>query len=215
MRAFFEATLVSGNLALQIAARDSAKVRSIVVEKVKTDGEIIIRKGERPAALKFLNDWMIKHLGSSLKICDPYFGPEELELLKSIQQINPECHVQILTAEPNKSGGKTDETLQEKYDNYWRHHLSDQLPPDTDIVIVSINKKGGSPIHDRWWITESAGLRLGTSFNSIGDARTSEISIIPSELLAEREAEIDQYLQRRRRDANGNELTYKLFRLMQ
>jgi hypothetical protein len=215
LRRYFEATLLSSNLALQIASRDAVRFGMVFAPKSEAEDGIVIRQGERAPAIQFLVGWMQKNLGNGIKICDPYFGPEELEVLRLIQETNPNCHVQILTSLSHQPIVGADETLQSLYDNYWRYRLSDQLPPDTDIVVVGINPRGGSPIHDRWWITESSGLRLGTSFNSIGVGKTSEISVISSELLSERETEIDQYLERRRRDSRGNELSYKLFRLMQ
>ncbi|MES2501795.1 MAG: hypothetical protein V4545_04250 [Pseudomonadota bacterium] len=49
-------------------------------------------------------------------------------------------------------------------------------PPTTNIHIVGNGSQGTHPIHDRWIITNDSGLRLGSSVNSIGYLRISEIS---------------------------------------
>ena len=89
----------------------------------------------------------------------------------------------------------------------WRH-ISDQYPPETEIVIVGIESSGKSPIHDRWWLTEGAGLWIGTSFNSLGKTQDSTIKRI-SEADAEQQASnVEQYLFDRKREYNGERLRY-------
>src|SRR5690606_7961628 len=64
---------------------------------------------------------------------------------------------------------------QEEFSSAWRE-LSDMAPPDIEIIIVGYGNKGTHPIHDRWLISNGKGLRFGTSINSVGITRTTEIS---------------------------------------
>jgi hypothetical protein len=102
---------------------------------------------------------------------------------------------------------------EEAYRNHWRIRISDQKPPETDIVVVGTESKGDSPIHDRWWVTENSGIRMGTSFNTLGIGKTSDISILSREESSSREVEIDRCLQRIEREYKEERLLYTLFTL--
>jgi hypothetical protein len=62
-----------------------------------------------------------------------------------------------------------------EYVRHWRR-ISDQDPPEPEIVIVGIESSGKSPIHDRLWLIKEGGLRMGTSFNSLGKTQHSSIT---------------------------------------
>jgi hypothetical protein len=102
---------------------------------------------------------------------------------------------------------------EEAYRRYWYENLSDQKPPETDIVIVGTQKGGDLPIHDRWWVTGGKGLRFGSSFNSLGQKKDSEVSSLTPEEVAEREIETDLYLCLRKREHLGEPLSVVMFRL--
>ena len=75
-------------------------------------------------------------------------------------------------------------------------------------------KAGGeSPIHDRWWLTKDSGIRIGTSINSLGITRISEISYLTREEAAEREQLIKRYLNKVEREHRGERLLYTSFTL--
>jgi hypothetical protein len=78
-------------------------------------------------------------------------------------------------------------------------------------VIIGTQSKGELPIHDRWWLTRNAGLRLGTSFNGLGFNKVSEISALSKEELEARMAETEQYIQRLKRDRLGDKLNLFIF----
>jgi hypothetical protein len=81
-------------------------------------------------------------------------------------------------------------------------------------VIVGTQTKHDSPIHDRWWLTQGGGLRIGTSLNSLGRSKSSEISTLQPEAAANLEEEVNQYLQRPlKREHNGERLLYSSFNL--
>ena len=54
-------------------------------------------------------------------------------------------------------------------------------------------------------------MRMGTSFNSLGITRHSEISVLSEIEAAEREREVGRYLSRQEREHRGERITYRLF----
>ncbi|MDO9086015.1 MAG: hypothetical protein Q7U53_07410 [Anaerolineaceae bacterium] len=142
----------------------------------------LFKEGQRQQAIEFLSSW-IKHNSSEfIKICDPYFYPDQLWLLKIIPS---DIQVQILTSlevydKKNKNNSLTinDEKeliksirseLRSKYNNAWLE-ISSQNPPSTLVVVhgsifanMDVDK-----FHDRYIITDKGGLSLGTSLNGFG-----------------------------------------------
>ena len=82
----------------------------------------------------------------------------------------------------------------------------DQLPPKAEIVIIGGERSKNSPIHDRWLVTNEAGLRFGSSLNSLGIAKESEISEMSGVDVEQKRAEMDSYLDREKTDYQGEKL---------
>src|SRR5690606_22702128 len=130
------------------------------------------KAGQREKVLDFLRDWFEHEVNGYLKICDQFFGPEDLELLKLLKSVKPTCKVSILTSKKHHDSYGDPVSA---YHNNWKT-LSDEDPPETEILIVNMPPNGNSPIHDRWWFTSSSGLAVGTSFNSLGITQDSTIT---------------------------------------
>lgn len=214
-RPIFEAILLGSELAAALAARSSAKLERIKCRTIEysEEGSMLIRAGEREKALKALKDWFEHEVERYLKICDPFFGPEDLEVLQLLRSVNPTCRVQILTSK-KQHDQDVKKPWEETYRNYWRLQISSsQDPPPTDVVIVGVRSTGKSPIHDRWWVTDGKGIRIGTSFSSLGMGSSSEISELIEHEARAREAEADQYLGHNTRQYNGERLDYTIFTL--
>jgi hypothetical protein len=79
-------------------------------------------------------------------------------------------------------------------------------------VIVG-TKSGQLPIHDRWWLTKGAGLRLSTSFNGLGVSRDSEVSTLTESEVLDREAQTGAYLNRQKKEHLGERLSYQFFEI--
>jgi len=62
-------------------------------------------------------------------------------------------------------------------------------------------------------VTRGGGLRIGTSFNSLGLNKASEISVLSVAEANMREVEVDAYLTRQKREHNNVRLNYSLFTL--
>ncbi len=181
------------------------------IAREDADGSLVISAGDREKALQFLRDWFTHEVKNYLKICDQFFGPSDLELLMMLLSANPNCKVQILTSKQHHDKEHISSPGTE-YLEQWRR-ISDQEPPDTEVVIVGTESSGKSPIHDRWWLTQGGGLKIGTSFNSLGitqDSTITRISNTESEML---ESDVDQYLIDKKREYNGERLRYLSFTL--
>lgn len=215
LRSMFEAIILAAELSAALAARSSTKVervKCLTMEDTEEDS-MLIRAGEREKALQALRDWFKHEVEGYLKICDPYFGPDDLPVLQMLRSVNPNCKVKILTSKKHHDD-QVEVPWQDTYRTHWRLRISSsQEPPETEVVIVGVRTTGKSPIHERWWLTAGRGIRVGTSFNSLGIDRHSEISQLTEREAAIREAEVDQYLRRDTLQHNGERLLYTLFTL--
>ncbi len=81
----FEATILGTELCWRIAARSLIQLKRIKSNAIKSSissTNIIIRAGEREKAIKDLKEWFTQHVRDYLKICDPFFGVNDLEVLQ-------------------------------------------------------------------------------------------------------------------------------------
>ena len=178
-RSLFVAALLASEFMLHIANRFSGRHRQLPSITVSSPGYHVFQEGDRTIALHFLKQWIAESVGDYLKICDPYFSRDDLELLKIVQQVTPSTRVDILTSIEAQFKDGISDNFERAYRDYWRIRLSDQAPPESMIVMVGIEPDDASPVHDRWWVTRGGGLRMGTSFNSIGLGQISEIREMP------------------------------------
>jgi hypothetical protein len=121
----------------------------------------------------------------------------------------PEIQISFLTSKKYQAECTDYEGL---YSREWRK-FNDQDAPDTQITIGGVRPAGECPIHDRWWITKGAGLRIVTSFNSLGTGKDSEISVMRIDEVSSCEVQLDQYLFGMTRTCNGQKIDYKSFSL--
>jgi hypothetical protein len=115
-----------------------------------------------------------------------------------------------MTGRRNQPAPAPGDELEDLYVNTWRT-MFDQNPPRAKITIIGGERGKQSPIHDRWLVTSSAGLRLGTSFNSLGLTKDSEISEMSPDDAEGKLAQIDQYLNRERTEHDGEKLRLASF----
>jgi hypothetical protein len=164
-----------------------------------------IKPRSRDEAFKFIKDWLNEQTEDFIIIADPYFEKEDLEILKLIKQANVNVEVDILGSKDFNL-----ENCETQYKQYWKK-ISDE---DAPFVNVTFCRTGGNrePFHDRWIITKDSGLRLGTSINSLGMNKESEISVMkPNEALKIREQTLNEFITRRKREINNERLSYNGF----
>ncbi|MCD2453593.1 hypothetical protein GO003_024745 [Methylicorpusculum oleiharenae] len=214
LRPLYEAVHLSSELAFRIASR----IRSVTDQGIdiarRSDGSSesgLIRPGERNKALDMLKKWVVNATGF-IKITDPYFGLEELELVKLIRGEKPDIPVFILAARKHQQDLQIQKPWEESYQLHWRFHVSDADPGDVRIFMIGKGISGSHPIHDRWWLSEQSGLRLGTSANSLG-MRLSEMSSVTESEIPHMLAEVDKYISGSVRTIENQRLEHSSFYL--
>lgn len=159
-----------------------------------------------------LKDWVVNRSGDKIKISDPYFSPDDLEIVKAIAEVAPDKEILIITSreQVNKKlrGASAEEAFRDAWDD-----LCDGDPPRTDVVVIGFGPEGKHPIHDRWVVSSGTGLRLGSSTNSIGMLRISEVSEMDKEQSVEKDEAIDRVLDRNVRIWHGQKLHKAQFSL--
>ena len=213
--ALFDTVCASCDLAVRVISRASGYQHSLGPISLEDTNEavIVVAPGQRDEAMAFLRQWLDQYKPEYLKICDPYFCVGDLGFLALVRERVPDCRIEILTSDKKQREEKIAEPFGEAYRQHWRLQISDQDPPDTDIMIVSISGTGDSPIHDRWIVTRGSGLRLGSSFSGLGMSKTTEISVIDAATAAIREEEINRYLTRQLRYLQDRKVNYSSFSL--
>jgi len=215
LRPLFEATLLGLELAGRMATRSSDQSERARRHAIgpSARSSLLVKPGGREEAIQFLTNWMANEVRDYLKICDPFFGPDDLEAVRLLCSVNPACKVQILTSRHHQDNERIAQPWGETYRTHWRVRISIQDPPNTEVVIAGTESAGMLPIHDRWWLTRGAGIRIENSFSALGLDRTSGISVLSQQEADLREKEVDQYLDRVKREHNGERILYELITL--
>ena len=180
---------------------------------ISLTNQLISAPGKRLEVESFWREWIRSNVRDYIKIVDPYFCIDDLAIIKLILSEKPECRVIVLTSHKQQLKQRVEQPYSEAYGKHWRTRIADSPPPKTDIYIIGTEKGHDTPIHDRWWLTEGAGLRLGTSANAMGYSKISEISTIPSAEANALESSVDAYLYRMVREYNGERLLLNSFTL--
>lgn len=145
-------------------------------------------------------------------IVDPYFGLEELEALKIISTEAPDSEVTVLTGLAAAKNGCPPGDIDEFYATHYRLKVSDQEPPPVEFICVGMGENDVAPFHDRFWLGEISGLRLGTSYNGLGN-RDSEICFMSEDEVVRKCKEVGRYCEKRVRASEGKKLRYVTFTL--
>lgn len=170
----------------------------------------LIRGGTREEAINFLRDWLMEQVEDFIIIADPYFEKEDLEILKLLMD---SCDKDIMIDILGSKGGYEPE-VELEFKNYWKK-LSDQIPPFTNVTFCWIPEKNNdTPFHDRWLISKNSGMKLGSSINSLGYNKDTELTILkPTESLNIKEDTLSEYIRSRKREHNNQRIQYKSFNL--
>lgn len=197
LKSLFEVNRLAALLSISIGRKLSLDSRTEAPQEdeINSGANLIAQIGQRDDVLNYIEAW-IDRLGDDeleLVICDPYFSPDEIEFIRDISFRRAGISFVVLSCK--KSSGDLDL----EYKQAWSRVAHVQLP---EFRAVHLSYDGSpnrsDPIHDRWILSRSNGLRLGTSINSIGMGRLSEISEIPSDQVPVILKALQPYIENRR-----------------
>jgi len=215
LRPLFDSCVVSAQLAGQVAGKTLTRLRALKDRsaEVSLGHGTIISAGSQDQAMRIISEWFENHPGEFVKIADPYFGPSDLHWLQVIRSVKPDSRITVMTSRAHQPTLNPGEQLEDRYMSEWRRRF-DQPPPKTEIAVIGGEHTSQSPVHDRWILTKSGGLRLGTSLNSLGIGKDSEISELSQEEAEDRLAQVEQYLTGEKMEFKGERLRLSTFRLI-
>ena len=210
VRNMFEGTLRSAKFVLEMAdPRLKDGVKPDWKDLTDTGTQVLIEVGEREKALKFLRRWFEESAEESITIVDPYFSSSDLHLLVQVVEVNPWLNVCVITGKSQQQ--KHEGNLADAYAQAWREHC-DHSPPKTKVIIVGSVRTGSAPFHDRWILSKSAGIHLGTSINALGN-RDSVITHLSGSDLERIRRLVEKYRKWDVREFNGDRMGYEMFEL--
>lgn len=213
LRPNYEAIRLVCELTFKIASRKRAVVDSgIFAARNSNWGSSLVRPGERDLGIALICEWADEAVGF-IKITDPFFGLEELNLIKSIREINQDIPIHIVTSRKHQVDMGIEQPWEDAYSTYWRISVSDSDPGPVTITMIGSGSSGAHPIHDRWCLSRESGLRLGTSINSIGAMKSSEISKIEEADSRDLLGELESWLRNSKLDDRGERVKRTTFEL--
>jgi len=170
---------------------------------------LVVKPNTREGAVNYIRNWIINDVEDFLIITDPYFKKEDIEILKYVKEIDKEIETFFIGCNDGSTSN-----LEVDFEKHWKK-ISDQEPPQTKVIFCWIPENVSLKlIHDRWLISKNGGLRLGTSFGSLGANKESEISVIrPNEAFNIHEETIRNYMENKTRYLNSQKIKYKSFTL--
>jgi hypothetical protein len=201
---FFEATCKAAEIAHGLIGRLASRpaVADLPLGTVKA--------GERDIFLARLTEWASAQDGGTIWISDPYFAPPDLEILRLMSQAAPKASFKVATSREQMKRKQITQP-EESFIDFWQEKY-DIEPPPTEFVIVGFGNEGKHPIHDRWIVSSRSGIRLGSSINSIGVARISEISVMSEADAIDKSTEINIYFDAPPKLFSGERLIASYFR---
>jgi len=134
----------------------------------------LFRAGETDRAKMWMQNWLSNHAEVYLKICDPYFGPEELEYL---MHVPIDCRVLVVTTDRYLSVDDDPERVKHSLELHWKE-LTSRAYPKVQFLIVP--RQLEDRFHDRAIITLHAGLDIGQSLNGLGKSH-GKITVLSEE----------------------------------
>ncbi len=212
----FDSAVIAANLALELGTHAANRARRAQNYSLgsPTTATGLIRAGDRDGAIRFIRAWFEENVHEYAKIADPYFGLEELNWVRILAEFVPGCRVQILTSRKAQQDNGVQTPWEDSYNLHWKLRISEQEPPDTEIVVAGRKPRGDSPIHDRFIITKGSGLAIGTSLHDLGITKDAKITILSAEEAADVERDIDQCLNLQLRMHRGEKIQYSRFNLL-
>jgi hypothetical protein len=199
------------------AAARASEIGQALIGRIPTHSHLAdfesgtIHAGERDRFFSRIKDWAQEQDGQTILLSDPYFAPTDVDILKLMSEVAPHAQFRVLTSKEQIKKKQISEP-EDSFRDAWES-ISDVEPPTVEVGIVGYGSDGKHPIHDRWIVTKSAGLKIGSSVNSTGLSRTSDVSLMTTADSSSKFGEISQYFDQPPRTHNGERLTLSTLRL--
>lgn len=200
----WEVLLLSSELAVKFIAGASNRAAAPLFDPpVDNRGVLVERDESGKAGRDFIREWLRSCSSETVDrivISDPYFRPGDVDLLRLISAEFPGTSIAVVTSRSELS-----KLADGAFEAAW-HESMDQDPPDVEIIGISDYESSKVPIHDRWILIGSQGLRMGSSFGGLG-SRWCEVSVIDGAMLADVQDLILAYASKLREVA-GRKVSY-------
>ncbi|WP_424002637.1 hypothetical protein [Maribacter sp. IgM3_T14_3] len=185
------------------------KIEHSINTKVFIDSDfqenLLVRPNSREEALNYIRKWIVEEAESFLIVTDPYFRKEDVDILKFVKEMDSEIETIFIGCNDGSASN-----LEVEFESEWKR-ISDQEPPEAKVIFCWVPETPDFKlIHDRWIISKNGGLRLGTSYRSLGKGKDSEISIIkPNAAFNILEGTLRNYMENKTRYSEGKRIKYK------
>lgn len=198
------ATEIATSVMSQVAVKSRPMPGALDLDSSVSLGAVI-KPGERPQALLFLRQWLRANASEHVFLCDPYFKQTDIEFMRLVLAECPLARVTVITSKKavTENGREFDS---QSFLAEWIETI-DQDPPQAEILAVGGYVANEVLVHDRWLLSGGAGLRLGTSFGSLGAGKLTEISTLTASEVASVEVELGRFINRAR-IVNGSRVSY-------
>jgi hypothetical protein len=179
VRGAFKALVTASDLFYFLAERGAVFSAPITNHPVRASEEFcMVEAGHRKEATSFIERWLAKLECSVVNISDPFFTPADaVEVLKMVLLVNPSLEVNIVTSRRGLQNAHIDRPFKDSFQQAWLNSSS-QSAPVTRIIVVDVGNQGDPLIHDRWWAGDPTALDFGSSFNALGTAKQTKISVM-------------------------------------
>ncbi|WP_222841503.1 hypothetical protein [Hymenobacter sp. BT188] len=210
----YDSSVVNAKLTYNIVSNLSLKKSYMPSNFSLKDPEqtFVVKPGQRDAALNYVYEFVSKTEAEEIFIIDSYFSENDVRFLRGIVESCPNAHITVMTSlEGNKGKVSIDKPA---FLSAWKSISADPLP---NVTVIRVNKSDQtSPFHDRWIISNDLkyGLRIGTSIQSIGGGKVSEISVMSqSEIESIYNDIIDPFANQRLKIYGKDKMRYESFDL--
>jgi hypothetical protein len=204
---FFDASVLTGDL---IECVGDSVTRRAVAGLQTDDGGTTVGPGQRERGIKVIREWITALAPQEVVIYDQYFSPSELSFVQLIAVAVPGAKVVVITSRQGQSSVST--PWQDAYAKKWGT-LSNEAPPEVDIVVMGLESTGLGPIHARYILAGNAGLLIDASLNGLGGNQESKIIELSEGEATRLRAQMAGFVLRSPRQVRGQKVVYEIFTL--
>ena len=124
---------------------------------------IVFNIGDQKRAEDWIRGWLDENVEEYIKLCDPYFGPDQLWLFRDIPK---NIKILIITTTKYFQNKNDPEEMKQELLYSWKIIGKGKIPPMALLVVPTSLRH---TFHDRALVTKSGGLDIGPSLNSLGN----------------------------------------------